>query len=531
MARGLSTPWKQALGFYFIHGTVKGNVLAEIIKETIVKLNGIGLNVRCTVCDQGPTNITALKLLGYTCDSPLFHHPVTQIKIHVIFDVPHLVKNVRNNLRRHDIKTDTESVISWKHIEKLYDVDSSNSIRLTHKLKKAHLNPIGQQSMRVRLATQVFSHSVAASLSTCIEAQLLLPEAIHTADFVSKMDTLFDILNSRKRYADKKQRCAIINLSTDGSLLKQLTDLQTWVKEWTFIGVKNQDKISSHWGLVSTITSVISLSQDLFADGFKFFCTARVNEDCLENFFSIIRSKCGWSDNPSSMQFIAAFKNAVVLGALETCSKSTNCEKDSDFVLLHSVANTSTDETSKSPQDAKSRPEADIQHLLIEDTEIGDIIVDKFSHTEETLIPYLAGWLAKKVVKCDGCSAILRTSSYTTSYDQSFLNHKEYVSDALFRPSDDLVKVVHEMEEQFRLHFSAAKSGPDVAKTLFSIIESACSFAFLFALHPEHAICVSRSMIAKYTVMRIHFALKFENADLSKFRSMTQRKLKILKHE
>lgn len=51
--------------------------------------------------------------------------------------------------------------------------------------------------MRVCLAAEVLSHTVAAGISTYVALGKLPDEAIHTAEFVEAVDGLFDCFNSR----------------------------------------------------------------------------------------------------------------------------------------------------------------------------------------------------------------------------------------------------------------------------------------------------------------------------------------------
>ena len=50
----------------------------------------------------------------------------------------------------------------WKHIEDFYDLDSRSPIRMAPKLTRKHIDLPAFTNMRVKLATQVLSHSVAA---------------------------------------------------------------------------------------------------------------------------------------------------------------------------------------------------------------------------------------------------------------------------------------------------------------------------------------------------------------------------------
>ena len=65
------------------------------------------------------------------------------------------------------------------------------------RLTETHINPKGFEKMRVKLATQLFSHSVASSFTHAI-ARGELPENPYRliSAFFSSIDKLFDILNS-----------------------------------------------------------------------------------------------------------------------------------------------------------------------------------------------------------------------------------------------------------------------------------------------------------------------------------------------
>lgn len=56
-------------------------------------------------------------------------------------DVPHLVKSVRNNLMKYDVKfmnlkSNTEKTASWTDIQKFFVMDSVHKYRIAPKLKK-----------------------------------------------------------------------------------------------------------------------------------------------------------------------------------------------------------------------------------------------------------------------------------------------------------------------------------------------------------------------------------------------------------
>lgn len=50
--------------------------------------------------------------------------------------------------------------------------------------------------MKVKLAAQVLSNSVAAAVFTFAALNILAPDSVFTAEFIERMDQLFDSLNS-----------------------------------------------------------------------------------------------------------------------------------------------------------------------------------------------------------------------------------------------------------------------------------------------------------------------------------------------
>ena len=65
----------------------------------------------------------------------------------------------------------------------------------------------------------------------------------------------------------------------------------------------------------------------------KFLLTGRLNQDSLENLFSVIRGKGGHRDNPDSVQFKAAFTETTIDSIFLTI-KQANCEEDMDSFLM-----------------------------------------------------------------------------------------------------------------------------------------------------------------------------------------------------
>ena len=68
-------------------------------------------------------------------------------------------------MKKHGFSLQNQS-IKWKYIEDLYYFDSKRCIRLAPKLTSKHITVPAFKTMSVKLATQVLSHTVAASIDT-----------------------------------------------------------------------------------------------------------------------------------------------------------------------------------------------------------------------------------------------------------------------------------------------------------------------------------------------------------------------------
>ncbi len=98
MIRGVKRSFKQVVAYYFSQDALKTVELKHIIVEVIESLQSIGLSVEATVCDQGPTNVSAIRELCQEnkVKPTNYHFVVNGHTICTLFDVPHLLKNTRN---------------------------------------------------------------------------------------------------------------------------------------------------------------------------------------------------------------------------------------------------------------------------------------------------------------------------------------------------------------------------------------------------------------------------------------------------
>ena len=68
-------------------------------------------------------------------------------------------------------------------------------------------------------------------------------------------------------------------------------------------------------GWMMAINALLMLWEDLHTThDLKFMLTNRLNQDCVENLFCVIRAKGGQRDNPDAGQFRAALRQVWLTG-------------------------------------------------------------------------------------------------------------------------------------------------------------------------------------------------------------------------
>ena len=199
--------WKVPCGYFFIDG-LSGAERANLVKVCIQYLSDVGVKVISLTCDGPSCHFSMLSALGATFKAldmvTYFPHPQDKKeKIYALLDVCHMLKLVRNTLAEGGILVDKDGgKILWQYLVDLQKLQQTEGLRLGTKLKMAHIQ-WKQQKMKVNLAAQAISSSVAGAIEYCSDelklSQFRGCEAI--VKFLWLFDHLFDILNSRNPLA------------------------------------------------------------------------------------------------------------------------------------------------------------------------------------------------------------------------------------------------------------------------------------------------------------------------------------------
>lgn len=177
MARGIHKKWKQPLAYYFSAGGMKAPEIVKALKEVVRAISGSGLNIIAT-CDQGAPNVSAInqlyietkgQFLRSRQENQLFGFTIDGKEIVPLYDPPHLLKGMKNNLFNHTkcefITKGASKTVSWDDIRQVYNIDISvedDEYRMVHKLTEERIN--NTRKMKVSHAAHMFSQRVVSVL-------------------------------------------------------------------------------------------------------------------------------------------------------------------------------------------------------------------------------------------------------------------------------------------------------------------------------------------------------------------------------
>ncbi|KAL3172255.1 hypothetical protein MRX96_013229 [Rhipicephalus microplus] len=181
MLVALNMRLKVPLGYFFID-SLSGSERAQLTKECISRVTSAGVIAASLTFDGAASNFSMASFLGadLRCRSPGFNTSFQCLedcpsKVFVILDACHTIKLVRNCLGSVNHLTDIQGrKMKWSYIEALEALQQKEGLHLGNKLTKVHLE-WAKQKMKVRLAVQTLSSSVADALDFC-EYKLKLPQ-------------------------------------------------------------------------------------------------------------------------------------------------------------------------------------------------------------------------------------------------------------------------------------------------------------------------------------------------------------------
>ncbi|CAL9688353.1 unnamed protein product [Knipowitschia caucasica] len=300
-----------------------------------------------------------------------------------------------------------------------------------------------KQKMKVMLATQVFSSSVADALEYCNQ-HLQLPQfrgCEETVDFLRTIDAAFDVLNSRNplgkgykapmRTSNREQTAAIL-AKAESTLLS--------LRDGNGKSVHAGRRKTCIIGLIASARSAQNIFHDLVEKDdaqCRYLLTYKLSQDHLELFFSSVRARGGFNNNPTTTQFTAAYKRLLVRQQVNT--GTGNCLLlDNTGILGVTPASINTMRRFNLEPVLEAQSEHD--HLLCPD-------VDSISEYKDAVINYIAGFVVRKIKEkhlCTPCSDALTSDNSVHPF--VLLKNRG----GLQKPSEGIISVCKEAERCFQ---------------------------------------------------------------------------------
>lgn len=457
MLRGLYSSWKFPLSYYITHNGMEPEIIKEVIEKTVEKTVEVGLNPKLLIGDQGPQNQKYYsKELKISPDC--VEVEIAGNEIFCIFDPPHLMKSLRNNMLNGNFIDAEGKVYKWNDLRSTYFIDiKSPTGRLMPKITERHIKPNSFQRMSCKLALQAFSNAAQAAIKTAKEnGQLESDTANNTAELFKMLNDLFDSLNSRNLSDPNPFRRPLsVNHMWHFELfdraLKFFQGLQkvrvVFDKKKNLL-VEKKTRPPCFDGMIITIKGILGLyhkeeaywssqnntefvTNPTVAEAPKktpyFLLTNRCSQDPLEHFFSMMRQN-GHNTNPSAKAFRCRFGHISTMSLFKFTDLG-NCQADDDYFLdldPNSLANATKTENNAPPSEENTDDTQENDNAgYIEETydeydnadddenpfELAQYSIKEAEATLETCANvYVAGYVAYECLNkfdCKNCKEIL----------------------------------------------------------------------------------------------------------------------------
>lgn len=215
--------------------------------------------------------------------------------------------------------------------------DVDNGLKLLPKITYDHINLNSYSVMRVNLAAQVLSATMAAVLKTFGPA-----EAAATSKFCEMVDGFIDCVNVRSTAEHQRKRKPFLApyTSLEDERFQWLLEFLDYLKRWKEstenrpgnFTLNARSRMSVSWqtyeGFQISVHSAIKATKFLLQEGMEFVLTERFCQDPLEEYFGSQRKLGQRNDNPDIKTFGYNNNTIRIQRAVSCQSGNTRGRKD-----------------------------------------------------------------------------------------------------------------------------------------------------------------------------------------------------------
>lgn len=505
MAVAINDHWKVPVG-YFLISSLTGKERADLLVHCIELLKGTGAHIQSITFDGAPNNTKMCKVLGASFDlenfKPYFTLPNSTDKIYIFYDICHMIKLVRNTLGHKKILKYKGKKIEWRYIESLYLLQKEEGLRLANKLTKKHIY-FDNNIMNVKVACQTLSASVEKSLTFLRlnnYQNFLNSEA--TAEFCKMFNDIFDCLNCKNQFSKVGFKIPL-NFENFNKLHSFAQTARNYIlnlrHENNCLTVKD-DRRAGFVGILVNLENIFLLFNDLNNLGLSYLLPYKLNQDYLETFFSAVRARGGFCNNPNAFQFQTAYKRLLLRLELK--------EFDNGNVLFDKIdilhASSSHIKESIEMEDDNTENYIIFDHDYLETLWTLSPFVD-------SVITYIAGYTVAKILKTSTCT-ICAKHLISEDYQSLLINLKRY-SERFLEPSQDVIYICREAEKNLRRLKTIPSKNPskyleiNILKTVDRVFMSEIMLSHIKEMDffDNHRILLIKKVINVFLNVRLHY--------------------------
>jgi len=414
MVVSLKENWKIPCGYFLING-LSGVERANLVQQCISKLYDVGVNIVSLTCDGPSCHFSMMAELGVKLNpnelKAWFSHPSNPARnVYVLFDVCHMIKLVRNTLGAGHILVDPNgNKIFWSFVSELHKLQETEGVHLANKLQAAHIN-WQTQKMKVNLAVQAVSASVAAAIEFC-NTELKLPQfsgSEATVKFLRIFDHLFDILNNRNPLGRGYK--APLRMSNVHLWRPFLNDTFVYIKNLKDTAgqlMTSSRRKTPFIGFLCAIQSTLALFDSYVSEnGLKYLLAYKLSQDHLELFFAAVRTSFGSNNNPTARQFAASYKWLLIRHEIQGTGGNASALDSTGILFLtrDHISSSQSVDLDTSHMSVIKRYDLQPRKPLAVDHDYADLCnVFSLAMYKEYVIAYIAGYVVRMVTKVLYC--------------------------------------------------------------------------------------------------------------------------------
>ena len=431
----------------------------------------------------------------------------------------------------------TKKQVKWVYLEKLNEIQEREGSYLANKLTSDHIQ-WHMHKMNVKLAAQTFSSSVADAIEFLFYdlKQPGFKGCEGTVKFIRAIDMAFDILNSRTPKASGfKRPLQRMNFSMNEKSLVSTTNMLLGATSSKGMKIILTKRKTGFICFATSIKSILSVAKGLLfrpVHPLAYVLTYRFSQDHLEVFFSCIRARNGWNNNPNSMQFRSSLQSMLfhnsVKGALKAnCMQYEQVAQTPIFTLKWSKR--------ASPlEDFDSRNENSIENPF------GTEEIHSLSRFQFNVLYYISGFICRRMqsmITCSKCMLAIindKPSSLDDNRFQSILPESTFTErkdrGGLIFPSQGILEIIKHSEKIFaseilgkhkkinmeqgicqKMVSMCIQQLYDKISRLFPRLEKPCLESDDPAFIDSHALQIVKKVAEKYLTMRLQTYAKYFN--------------------